>query len=1272
MQRSEVANAFSAYLPQDRLRQLSGGKVVPERGRGSVLFADVVGFTGLTTRLAELYGPRRGAEEVPVYLNRLYEALNVEVQRRAGSVIGFAGDAITCWFAADDGRLAVACGLAMQQAMTPFGDLALVGAGKGESISLALKVAVTAGSVRRFVVGDPSVQLIDVIAGGPVAQIEALEGTVGEGQVVVSARVAAALEGTAELTAVVVADGGTEGVSPLPTPRNTATQPVTPVTPTAAPPAPPAPPSHWLLPVVRRRLASGLRDFLTELRPVAALFLSFGGIDVEGDEGAPAAFDAVVRAAQTVATDYGGNVLQVTSGDKGNYLYMAFGAPVSHEDDVQRCAAAALELREALSQLGSLTHVAIGVGHGTARTGAYGSETRRTYGALGEGTNMAARMMSRAPHGRIYASEEFAAALGNGFSLSELPPQAIKGRAQPVRAFELVGREEAGSDGLSPTEVGSSPGVLVGRAQELAFLRGNVEAAASGEGRIVQLVAEAGMGKSELLKHALMGSAPRLRVVRGACQAFGRTAPYRLWKSVFYQLLNVGEAGPVHERMPAVHSALRQLDDALVSQAPLLTPVLDLPLETGHDPAGEDAEARNAARRTLLLNLFRTVARRTAEDGATLVLVLEDLHWLDPASEELLQALAPAAEALPVLVLTTTRPAEAVAAAAPGTLEMATTLELTPLDPGAAAEVVTARLANAGLAAVGATLVTPIVERSGGNPFYLQELVTDLIHRASSGGHTLDALGDLPKSLHSLLLGRLDRLTDHQQASLKIASVVGREFRTDWVAACQAGAGEKDAEAAFEATGAVGLTGRLSVRPSVHEFNHAITHEVAYESQSHAGRTRLHTSLARFVEVRVATPDEPHLDLLAHHYWLGDDPDKARAYLRAAATAAQSAYANQAALLYLGRLLELQVGPARLITLLDLGEVESFVGQYAAAEMHLTEALELAQQANRRTEEAGARRRRGELYERQGDHEKARGELEVAAGICEEAGDEAELTKVLLALGGNVLWHLGEFDAAETQLEQAVALSRSAGDVRSAARALHGLANVHYDRGDPAAAERALTESLALRRAAKDDYGVANALNNLAVMHAEAGAAERAEELLTESLAIRQRLGDAAGVAVALNNLGYLAGERGDLEAAKRLSEESLVARRELGDKLGLAVSLNSLAALYARLHELAAARSAYAESASMAASIGNSREAAGALAGLSTVTAEEVTGWRAARAAQAIVERFGAAIDAEVRELLKQGLERGTASGVHLVVPELPLPELVAWVLHEDAITPQ
>lgn len=1254
---SDLTAALGAYLPEDRLLELGGGAPVPEWSEGAVLFADVAGFTGLTTRLAQLFGPHRGAEEVPVYLNRLYEALIGEVHARGGVVIGFAGDGVTCWFADDDGRRAAGCAAAMQDAMSPFASVDLVGAPVATSIRLELKVAVTRGAVRRFRVGEPQLQLLDLVAGEPVARLEALLGAAPAGGVAMSSDVAAAARSGRPPAASSAAGEASRGAPDVAELR------------------------RWLLPTVQRRLEAGGGDFLTELRPVAALFLSFAGLDFVTDEEAGRKLDHLVRAAQRVTSEYGGNVLQLTTGDKGSYLYAAYGAPVSHEDDAERCAAAALDLRAALQGLDFVREFSIGLGYGTARTGAYGSAARRTYGALGEGTNMAARLMSKAPQGRIYASAAFVRALGGAYELGTVEGLSIKGKAAPVTAFELItSAAPAGGAGATrrrPAE--AQRGALVGRASELRLIREALEAAARGRGAVVQIVAEAGMGKSELLRHAL-GGAPSVRTVVGVCQAFGRTAPYQLWKGVYRQLLGVGRSSTAEGREEALVAALAAIDGGLTAQAGLLAPLLDLPAPEPEGGGPKEAEERSAARRALALTLFRQAARSTYEEGRTLVLVLEDLHWLDPASAEYLQEVGRAVPQLPVLLLTTSRPPELGEGGPSGSVEGAREVRLSALDDAAARRLVAVRLAGElRLGALDDRLVAAIVERSGGNPFYLGELLTDLLERVQQAGDSDlegDLVSELPSTLQSLILGRLDRLEHEQVLCLKVASVVGRRFRTAWVGGALGGADVADVEGALRATGRVGLTQLVTPEPEAHAFNHAITREVTYESQPHATRARLHARLARFIERSVATPTEPRLDLLAYHYALGDDAAKARHYLSAAGAAAKAAYANEAALDYYGKLLALQAGAERLPTLLEMGEVMTFVGAYGPAEERLAEAVRLAREAGDRLSEAGALRLVGELHERQGNHGRARTELEAAAGICRElAGGHArapapdsaagaELTRVLLALGGNVLWHLGAYDEAAALLGEAVELARAAGDTRAAARALHGVANIHLYRGEAAAAERAFQESLAMRREAGDDYGVANSLNNLAILAANAGDDAGAERLFGESLEIRQRLGDVSGVAVALNNLGYMVASRGDLTAARRLYERSLASRRELGDRLGMAVSLNNLAGLVLRQGAREEAGELYLRSVELAASIDNPREAAAALAGLASSGAGGEGAGRMLLVAELLLRRLGAAVEGEVSEALERARESATPARLPPRLADAPLTALVNWAL--------
>ena len=290
--------SLSAYIPEDRRIALAQGMELPENALGAALFADVSGFTPLTEALLESLGPQRGAEELSRWLNLIYDALIAEIQRYQGSVITFSGDSITCWFdnqraqteelestvtsaAQDSGAAslsAVACALAMQQAMQKFNRVEVPGGG---TVSLAIKIAVAAGAVRRFIVGDPKIQLIDIMAGKTLDRLIAAEQQALKGEVVLDERAAAALGNQVAVLAwrddpetaarFAVVDKLNVEVTPDPWPMMSAEAiRVDQMRP-------------WLLPPVYNRLESGMGDYLTELRPAIALFVHFGGLDYDGD-----------------------------------------------------------------------------------------------------------------------------------------------------------------------------------------------------------------------------------------------------------------------------------------------------------------------------------------------------------------------------------------------------------------------------------------------------------------------------------------------------------------------------------------------------------------------------------------------------------------------------------------------------------------------------------------------------------------------------------------------------------------------------------------------------------------------------------------------------------------------------------------------------------------------------------------------------------------------------------------------------------------------------
>jgi class 3 adenylate cyclase len=469
---------YTIYLPQDRRLALARGTPLPMRTAGAALLADISGFTPLTEALTRALGPRQSVEELTAQINRVYDALITQVERYGGSVVGFAGDAITCWFE-DQGMgdagwgmenaapspiphpptpaalRAIACALAMQGAMGAFAALQLPGGGM---TTVSLKVAVASGPARRFILGDPAIQLIDTLVGATVARTALGEHLAERGEVLVDAATAALQGDTLRLIEWRVDETGAQyGVvgSLL----------------IAAPEAPWSRAAltaeqarSWLLPAVYERLRDGLGEFLTELRPALALFLRFDGLDYDDDPDVGLQLDAFIRRVQHILARYGGTLLQLTIGDKGSYLYASFGAPSAHEDDARRAVAAALELRAAPGELAHPLTIQIGISQGVMRSGAYGGATRRTYGVLGDEVNLAARLMQHAGPGEVLLSGRVRERIGAAFDCETLPPVQLKGKRELVPLARVLG------PGTTPVS-GERRGVLVGRAAELRRLR---------------------------------------------------------------------------------------------------------------------------------------------------------------------------------------------------------------------------------------------------------------------------------------------------------------------------------------------------------------------------------------------------------------------------------------------------------------------------------------------------------------------------------------------------------------------------------------------------------------------------------------------------------------------------------------------------------------------------------------------------------------------------------------------------------------------------------
>ncbi|MBA3532542.1 MAG: tetratricopeptide repeat protein, partial [Ardenticatenales bacterium] len=1174
-------SGLAAYLPLDRRYALACGQTLPDRSVGTALFADLSGFTPLTEALTQAFGPRRGAEELTHCLDRVYDALIAEVERYGGSVVNFAGDAITCWFDAQHmpqqvARRAALCALAMQEAMTPFGAIPLQ---EQRTVTLALKVAVASGPARRFVVGDPALQLLDTLAGATIARLATAEHLAQKGEVLLDVATATMLGEAATLNEWRMDESTGERFAVL----GPLDLPATPA------PWPPLPRilheeelRPWLLPAVYARERGGQGQFLTEFRPVVALFLRFEGLDYDYDAQAGAKLDALLRRVQGIVAHYEGTLIQLTIGDKGSYLYAAFGIPQVHEDDPQRAAQAALELRRLPTELPFLQTIQIGISRGTMRTGGYGGTTRRTYGALGDEVNLAARLMQAAAPGETLVSGRVEAVLAQDFTLHTRPPLAVKGRREPLPIFSLQGNILRRVIRLQEPTYGLP---MFGRQAELALVAEKMELAIQGKGQIVGLVGEAGMGKSRL-------SAEVIRLARrrglvgygGACQSYGTNTPYLVWKPICQALFDVDPTLPLPRQLHHLEEEMAWRAPRRLDALPLLAPLLDLPLPENAFTRSLEPKERKGALEALLVECLRASVEQAREQKAALLLVLEDMHWLDPASHDLLETLARVSEEWPLLILLAYRLPDFQRLQGPRIegLSHFTRIALSDLPPEELEKLIRAKLSQHHIELGGplpTTLLEQLMARAQGNPFYVEELLNYLNDRGVNP-YEPEALIRLewPASLQQLILSRIDQLSERQKVALKAASIIGRLFRFTWLHGYYPALGEPQRlRTDLDELARLGLTPMDTPEPELsYLFKHIVTQEVTYEGLAYATRAKLHEQLARYLEEHA--PGAEVLDLLAYHYGRSENTSKQREYLRLAGEAAQAAYTNEAALEYYRRLLPLLAVPGEQIEVrLKLGCVLELVGQWDAAECHYRETLALAEQYNEVIPVATCQEALGRMMKRQGEYHAAVSWLDQARLNWGQLGEHSGVSRALRELG-HTLWDLGEYPEAGRYLTEGLTIARALGDKLGMAEALRWLGTLTTSQGYPGAAHPYLEESLALFREAGNKSGVVWSLNDLGSSLRNHGNYAAARPLHEEQLLIAQEIGDKSGVAYALANLGFVAYFQGEYQPARSRLEEALLMARQMRAKRAIAERLLCLGHVALEQGDYLTARAHYEE----------------------------------------------------------------------------------------------
>jgi len=669
--------------------------------------------------------------------------------------------------------------------------------------------------------------------------------------------------------------------------------------PASAPVEPPAPradrftsPEAYTPKHLAEKILTSRSAMEGERKGVTVMFADVSGFTAMSERFDPEDVHAIMDRAFEVILDavhrYEGTINQFL----GDGVMALFGAPISHEDHAHCALSAALTIQEGLKPLQDdvrRTHgidfrVRVGINTGLVVVGAIGKDLRMDYTAVGDTTNLAARLLSIAKPGQIVVSRRTQHLREGFFEFEDLGEFQVKGKTEPVRAYALL-REIHGRTRLEVSQQrGLTP--LVGRDRELLRLTEAYQRAAAGKGALVLVEGEPGVGKSRLLYeflHRLEGAG--VLELETTCASYGRSMAYRPIVELMRGYLGLSEGITGEEIRSRVAEQVQFLGLEGEERPILLAHFLGVsaPPEFLNRLSGPQLKERT-------LGVLRDVFLRASE-LAPLIFIVENMHWIDTASEEFLAHLAGSLPGHRALLVLTTRPGYAASwLAAP----LAETITLEGLGAGDLRGMVRALLAAEG---VSEQLFKVLAEKCEGNPLYVEEILRQIQETggiAVEGGEARLSRADVtvPATIHDIIAARVDRLADALKQTLQGAAVVGRRFGVSLVSRVLDIVPDQVAGHLRELHGLDFVFPSAQDPELLYSFKHALTQDVVYAGVLERRRRTYHAAAGLGLEELYAGRIDDVIELVAYHYGRSAEAEKAVDYAILAAEKAQRRWAN--------------------------------------------------------------------------------------------------------------------------------------------------------------------------------------------------------------------------------------------------------------------------------------------------------------------------------------------------------------------------------------------
>ncbi len=812
----------------------------------------------------------------------------------------------------------------------------------------------------------------------------------------------------------------------------------------------------------------------------------------------------IKEAAVEIIESYGGMLERFADKE----MVALFGLPSSHEDDYLRAVRAGLAVHarvrelcaDAERRIGESVQMATGVSTGAlvtqAQSGNSGSGVRKV---SGEAIDAAEKLVAFAEADEVLISQETHRLVASFFESETGGPFPIKPKTKPVTVYRIL--KESGV--LTRLEAAAQSGLTryTGRDNELGALHRALAAARGGEGQLATVIGEAGVGKSRLLLEFQRGLNQQvLTILQGRCQAYQSAIPYLPFIDLLRDTLNLREGDTPAQLLTQAIASIRAIDANLEFYIPVYLHLLSLASEEHPLPDSMQGEELRVAIREALAALFTLKAK-----NAPAVIFLEDWHWADEGSEEVLKRLAGMLAAYPLLLIVTCRPERAFdwLYSIPHTR-----LNLAPLDANGSGNIIKFVLNVDDLPA---GLSDLLYQRTGGNPFFIEEICRSLVENGRvqiAAGKavlqgSLDKL-DLPDTVQAVIRTRLDRLDTEARRVIRHAAVIGREFNRSILSRVLADTAELSLR--LEKLQTLGLIQQTQVLPEpAYRFKHVLTQEVAYDSMLAHQRRSLHEAVGQALEAAYRDRLEEHLELLAQHFSRAENWPKAVQFGREAAEKASR----------LSRLSE---------ALQWFEQTEGWLVKLPASVERKQMLANVLLQQERQCKRLELRQRQQVLIER-------------LLSLLDAGGDQALLPTVYLRQG-ELLTLQGHLDEAEAPLQQSLTLCRAQADLRGESETLRGLGFLYWHQGRQAEAIQINESALKINQVLNDTTEAIAGLMNLAQLVRNCGELERALAYLQEADELNQELDNPSHQAAIFYFFSTVYRDRGEVETALRYYQQ--------------------------------------------------------------------------------------------------------------------------------------